>query len=218
MSGRLNLITRNLIYNNSTSFKPINLNGTGNDNYLKPIISSVSGTTISGTSAANDSIEVYSSISSIDANCKNAEVFLGITKANGSGNWTLNASGIGGGGIKAIARNSNNNTSEFSLCSTQTTFVNNGTLKKTLDASYYIVTGTLNFTFIEEYNDADSRLSFKVYKKPSSVLISSSTVTLPVSYGYNQYALNVSLLQNDFYTLEITNVKNEKFYLKFKKQ
>ena len=125
--SKFNLFSHNLIYNNGSS-KSINLldsvawtNPTGHGNYNRaaPVITVANTTTVSGTATAGDSIEVYRSSGTTDASCKNAEVYLGSALADGAGNWSLGGLSLSGQVVKATARdNSNNNTSEFSLCQT----------------------------------------------------------------------------------------------------
>ena len=123
-----NLISRNLIYNNgSPTNKPIKLNLTagqeGNSNYTKPTVTSVSSTSVSGTaliSQVGDTIEVFAS-NGADVDCKNLHKFLGKTVVTAGGAWTLSGiTGLNSGDeVKATVRNNtNNNTSECSVCFT----------------------------------------------------------------------------------------------------
>jgi hypothetical protein len=102
-------------------------------------------------------------------------------------------------------------------------------LKKKIDAGYFSVTnGKLMFKFDEEYNDPDSKLSFKIYNDSYQEVGSSSTVVTgyqPLVYpGSNYYLLNVlncnvmpaGVLPSGFYILEVVNDKNEHWYLRFK--
>jgi len=61
--SNFNLISRNSIYDTTAGGMaglPINLNGTGNDNYLPPTIDSANGTTVWGTAdSVGDTVEVY---------------------------------------------------------------------------------------------------------------------------------------------------------------
>jgi hypothetical protein len=85
----------------------------GNGTKAAPAITSANTTTVVGTSAANDSIEVY-----LDDICGKTEgrYFRAATKANGTGNWT--ATGSFNGCVTAIASvaSGTRNTSPFSPC------------------------------------------------------------------------------------------------------
>ena len=127
-----NLIARNLIYLNGSTFKPINLNGVANANWTPPTITLVTPGTVSGTvpvANAGDSVEVFSSIATADPNCINAEVYLGSVKADGSGAWSLTGLSLTGQVVKATARkNGGTNTSEFSSCASVPVFVTSVTI------------------------------------------------------------------------------------------
>jgi hypothetical protein len=102
-------------------------------------------------------------------------------------------------------------------------------LHKKLDGGFHQVTnGKLLFRFEEEYNDVDQTLSFNIYddlhRLVSSSTIIASLLQVPVQYGDNRYYLNLydcdtygaTLSNAGYYTLEIINEKNEKWYLQYK--
>ena len=112
--SNLDLISRNLIYNNGAAFKPINLNALGNANYAAPNTLSATTTSVSGKAAVGDTIEVFRSVATSDPNCINAEVFLGSALTNGTNDWSLGGLSLSGQIVKVNARNnSSNNTSEL---------------------------------------------------------------------------------------------------------
>tara|TARA_R110001592_G_scaffold51347_1_gene157998 strand:- start:472 stop:2196 length:1725 start_codon:yes stop_codon:yes gene_type:complete len=89
-------------------------------------------------------------------------------------------------------------------------------LKKKLDAGYYLAKdGVLEFQFQEEY--LDNTLNYFVYDDTNIDVTSLTSTSSIVKYGDNRYSLNVSGLSTDFYILEVINDKNEKWYLRFKK-
>jgi hypothetical protein len=91
-------------------------------------------------------------------------------------------------------------------------------LKRNVDAGFYRVNvnNTLYFKYDEEYK-GNSPLNYKIYLPNHTVL---PCVTPPASsYGDNRYSINLPACagpNNLYYVLEITNEKNELFYLKFK--
>lgn len=117
-----NLISRNRIFGNT--IKPIELwlaySGLqANGNKPLPTITSMTSTSVSGgnakTGSVGDSVEVFKNP---EAFCGYANTYLGTTKADASGNWTLSGLSLGScETVMATARTiSNNNTSEFSTC------------------------------------------------------------------------------------------------------
>jgi hypothetical protein len=106
---------------------------------------------------------------------------------------------------------------------------NYGVLKKQMDGGYFSTkNGVLRFKYDEDYNDLDALLGFKIYDKTHKVVFSNSAfpsgqaATLgPCAYGDNRYSLNFNnlftsgMLFGDYYVLEVTNEKNDKFYLRF---
>jgi hypothetical protein len=93
-------------------------------------------------------------------------------------------------------------------------------LKKKLDGGFYQLEPSkrLSFKFDEEYFDKDSKLNYRIYNE-QNVPLSTSLPVKPVHYGNNEYSIPISQmgLTEDlkYYTLEITNEKNEKWYLRF---
>lgn len=100
-------------------------------------------------------------------------------------------------------------------------------LTKKLDGGYYqAINGRLFFRFDEEYYDTGD-LRFTIYNDKHQLVTSSgmmpATVRPQVVYGDNRYKLNTvgcditpsGALANGFYTLEVVNDKNEKWYLRF---
>lgn len=93
------------------------------------------------------------------------------------------------------------------------TNVQYGVLKKQLDGGYVQAVGNnLYFQYNEEYGTTGT-VSYKIYDQSNTVVLSNNNVTK--QYGDNRYPVNVSGLTG-FYVLEVTNVKNEKWYLRFK--
>lgn len=100
-------------------------------------------------------------------------------------------------------------------------------LKHKLDGGYYMAyNGKLLFKYDEEYNDADSKLTFNIYDEDRNLVGANSYLPTGqqklVSVGDNRYVINLINcyinLGNGFYVLEVTNEKNEKRYLRFKHQ
>ena len=98
---------------------------------------------------------------------------------------------------------------------------NYAVLKSFVDGQYYKLDGNhLNFTVDGEYTL--NRLKFKVYDNKRNVVISDSynanllnIVNLKI--GDNRYYLDCNSLAIGYYTLEVTNEKNEKLHLRFKR-
>ncbi|MBN8702621.1 MAG: right-handed parallel beta-helix repeat-containing protein, partial [Bacteroidetes bacterium] len=87
-----NLISRNLIYSNTSA--GIDLQGAGNTNFASPVVSAFSGTSASGTAPANALVEVFKNTT---GNCEDAMTYLGTATANGSGAWSLGSLTINNG-------------------------------------------------------------------------------------------------------------------------
>ncbi len=103
-----NSITRNRIWSNK-GLGIDNTNG-GNAEYAVPSILSKTGLLVSGKTAALDSVELFA-----DDGTQGA-VFLGATKADAGGNWTVSlVSAPPFSHLTATARDKDGNTSEFSL-------------------------------------------------------------------------------------------------------
>jgi hypothetical protein len=98
-------------------------------------------------------------------------------------------------------------------------------LNRKLDGQVYEAKGaSVYFSFDDEYNDQNHYLKYKVYNAihadVAPTLISNSN-NAPLSYyGDNRFRLdlytNSGVLTAGYYILEVTNEKNEKFYLRFR--
>jgi len=90
-------------------------------------------------------------------------------------------------------------------------------LKRKLDAGFFAtVKQNLFFQYDEEYN-VSGNLNAKIYN-PDRTEVSSVPVQTITKVGNNYYQMNLSLLgltASEFYVLEVTNSKNEKFLLRF---
>lgn len=98
-------------------------------------------------------------------------------------------------------------------------------LSKTPAGGYYTTDGAvLSFGFDEEYKDANNLLTYSVTRistDRSVTLINNSFNLASVSYGNNLYKIDLydsgnTPLASGYYMLEVTNEKNEKWYLRFK--
>ncbi len=107
-----NIISRNPIYG-LTLTKAINLNGSGNDNYVMPTITSVTTTLVSGTALNNgDIVEVFKT----DGSCINALQYLGSATVAANA-WSVAVALTASDVVIANVRNTvSNNTSEFTPC------------------------------------------------------------------------------------------------------
>ena len=107
-----NLITQNTFYCNALSAgQPKGIDTqSGNEGINPPTIVTIAATTISGTSGANLTIELFDG-----DNCAYCEgkTFIGATMSDGAGNWSF-AGTFSGTSYTSTATNSNNSTSEFS--------------------------------------------------------------------------------------------------------
>ncbi len=95
------------------------------------------------------------------------------------------------------------------------------------DAGYRMVqNGLLYFRYFEEYADKDNKLFYSIYDYRHNTVTSSALTTAkvyPVVYGDNRYLFTMmdcdfttgGSLGNGYYMLEVTNEKNEKWYLRF---
>lgn len=88
---------------------------------------------------------------------------------------------------------------------------------------YKVYLNKFYFFYDEEYASTAS-LSYKVYDKNNTVVLSTSTQVLTQTvgavnreYGDNRYSLDVNSIDPGAYILEVTNEKGEKFYLRFVK-
>lgn len=98
-------------------------------------------------------------------------------------------------------------------------------IKKSLDGGYCSTDGKiLYFEFNEEYKDTDAILTYKITNLSTDrevVMISSSGNNAPDTFGHNKYKIDLydsgnTPLPSGLYVLEVTNEKNEKWYLRFK--
>lgn len=89
-------------------------------------------------------------------------------------------------------------------------------LSRKLDAGYYTpANGTLRFLFEEEYSVAEGTpLSYKILDALNKPVTNPTVVT--VERGINKCEVNVSSLTPGYYIMEVSNAKNEKWYLRFK--
>ncbi len=86
-----------------------------------------------------------------------------------------------------------------------------------LDGGYTpTVYGWLYFFYKEEYSS--NNLIYKVYNQQNQVVLSNTSLPISITAGESRFNLNVSGIVNgaDYFILEITNIKNENFYLRFK--
>lgn len=90
-------------------------------------------------------------------------------------------------------------------------------LKRKLDAGFFAtVKQNLFFQYDEEYN-VSGNLNAKIYN-PDRTEVASVPVQTITKVGNNYYQMNLSALgltASEFYVLEVTNSKNEKFLLRF---
>lgn len=90
-------------------------------------------------------------------------------------------------------------------------------LEKTLrGVNYPTCTNQLYFYYEEEYT-ASTTLKYSIRNAMNQEVLSSTTIPLTKEYGDNRYELAVSSLFPGTYILEVTNEKNERFYLRFSK-
>lgn len=96
-------------------------------------------------------------------------------------------------------------------------------LTKKLDGGYYLAqNGIVKFIYNEEYNDQDDQLTYSIYDASNAAVVTDGTMPEPVVYGDNRYDLDFSTftgsttLDNGVYVLQVTNEKDENWYLRFK--
>ncbi len=103
-------------------------------------------------------------------------------------------------------------------------------LKRKLDGGYHLfLSPYLSIKYTEEYNPTNPILKFKIYDKNRNIVMSETSSifsnNLPVKYGDNYCSIKLygcnhcditSLINNEFYLLEVINDKNEKWFLRFK--
>jgi hypothetical protein len=115
-NGKRNLFSGNRTFENDPGYTPryeILLRTTGNSGKLPPVITTAA-CDVAGTSQANNTIELFGS-SGPTALRLNAKVFMGSTKANGIGQWSMPVSNITYPYVTATATDSINNTSELAI-------------------------------------------------------------------------------------------------------
>jgi len=93
-----------------------------------------------------------------------------------------------------------------------------GELKKKMDGGIYRVSKEkIYLKYWEEYNAKEFK--FFIYNFDKTVLYDQSNVTVTNASGYGNNQIEISLaglsLPNKYYTLEVINDKNEKWYLRF---
>lgn len=88
------------------------------------------------------------------------------------------------------------------------------------EGSYYIVPGDdiLRIKYHEEYLDENMGLAYKIKSSSGTTVITDVTQPKSIEYGDNREKINVSALAAGYYTLEVSNDKNEKWYLRFQVQ
>lgn len=91
------------------------------------------------------------------------------------------------------------------------------TPQKYPDAGYYtLINNKAYFSFYEEYAETVTGLTYSIYNDVHVPVSATLTPSVEV-YGDNRFALDMSALAAGYYTLEISNEKNEKWYIRFKK-
>lgn len=89
-------------------------------------------------------------------------------------------------------------------------------LSKNLGAGFCDLNGSnLYFKYDEEYKDADGNLTYNLYNDQHTKI--TGLPTLSVVSGDNRYILDLTSIATGYYTLEVINEKNEKWYLRLKK-
>lgn len=99
------------------------------------------------------------------------------------------------------------------------------TMGRTPGAGFHTTDGNvLYFSFEEEYKDANGLLSYSIISLSTDrpvTLTANGLNTAAVAYGNNRYRIDLydntnTPLASGYYMLEVTNDKNEKWYLRFK--
>jgi hypothetical protein len=91
-------------------------------------------------------------------------------------------------------------------------------LRAERDASYIICTGVLRFEYVNELNETSVQLKLTDISNASRANISVEPLQQPLKFGQNFMTVNLanaSLTNQHIYQLEVTNGRNEKWYLKF---
>lgn len=86
---------------------------------------------------------------------------------------------------------------------------------------YLVSDDVLRFKYFEEYFvgtsvDEFGDLEYKIYALPT-LDQQQGLAVLPVAYGENKYDLDISVITDGYYLMEVSNDKNEKWYLRFRK-
>jgi hypothetical protein len=92
-------------------------------------------------------------------------------------------------------------------------------IHKKLDAGYHATLNCeLHFQYWEQYQDLDELLTFNVYDYSRTIVRSSTSTNIQMAYGTNYLTYGVGNIATGYYTLEVINQKNEKWYLRFHHQ
>ncbi len=132
---------------------------------------------------------------------------------------TLPATGSGNFKALAYGRGASIFDSYASFCYGLTTSKQCAHLDYELDGNYYVTNnGRFCFVYNEEYNDPNVELN--IYNQSGVLVATEATFDLPdLIHGQNRLVLDFTddgyCLVTGFYTLEVINDKNEKFYLRF---
>lgn len=95
-------------------------------------------------------------------------------------------------------------------------------LKKQLDGGFNTMVGNVNFIYKEKYNA--NNLNYKIYNWKRELVLCSETACTPLitssainKNGVNYHSLNVNsvLINNEYYTIEVTNEKGEVYLMRF---
>ena len=93
-------------------------------------------------------------------------------------------------------------------------------VKKKLDGAFVQLASDnkLRYIYDEEYNDLDGELTYTVYNDRHEAVMTETDQTQAIAYGQNRLvlALDVCWTDGNYYVLEVTNEKKEKWYVKFK--
>lgn len=81
----------------------------------------------------------------------------------------------------------------------------------------YLNGQNLKIVYQENYNDQDGKLTYNIYNQKQSVIQSSLSHSVSVSYGLNKLSIPVNNLSSGMYILEVINEKGVKKYLTFLK-
>ncbi|MBI3133511.1 MAG: DNRLRE domain-containing protein [Bacteroidetes bacterium] len=90
-------------------------------------------------------------------------------------------------------------------------------LSESPQGSYYSLSADdiLRVKYTEEYLDENLSLSYVIKDQTGATVLSNTTQPKTIEYGDNRERINVSSLAAGYYTFEVTNDKNEKWYLRF---